>query len=69
MYRLAKSTAQTICGIIECFDIYAFGTETKAFVEKWGYIGHSMGSIKAELLPTFSELIKFMCMFCIDQRT
>jgi hypothetical protein len=35
MYLLAKSTAQTICGIIKCFDIYASGTENKAFIERW----------------------------------
>ncbi|KAI8883616.1 hypothetical protein K501DRAFT_184094 [Backusella circina FSU 941] len=49
----AKSTAQTIAGIIECFDYYAFGTECNSFVTKWGVIGYSMGGITAEFLPTF----------------
>jgi hypothetical protein len=43
MYIQAKSTTHTISCIIECFDIYAFGTESNLFVGKWGFISHFMG--------------------------
>jgi dienelactone hydrolase len=52
MYLHAKSTAYSISLIIECFDIYVFGEQSKLHVEKWGVTGFSMGGITAALAHT-----------------
>jgi hypothetical protein len=44
VYVNGKGTAFNIISIIECFDIYVFGEDSDAHVEKWGMVGFSMGA-------------------------